>query len=97
MIFYDISEDAKRIKVANRLIEFGCYRIQRSVFVGTLKDKSVKELIQWLENFYKDALLPDDSIILLYCTDQQINNCLFIGAVPSEWSMATSPPNTLII
>jgi CRISPR-associated endonuclease Cas2 len=42
ILSYDITSDKLRLKVSKRLETLGCFRVQKSVFIGT--DFSVKEI-----------------------------------------------------
>lgn len=44
LISYDISNNRIRTTVANKLIAFGLYRIQYSVFMGFMKKKHLSQL-----------------------------------------------------
>lgn len=97
LICYDISEDSKRQKVADKLIEVGCYRLQKSVFAGDLSATLYTGLLAWLKKFHADFLQADDSVLILACTTQQLQSAVHIGAVPPDWNMLAQPPNTLIV
>lgn len=97
LLCYDISDDNKRQKVADKMLELGCYRLQKSVFAGDLSETVFKELLLWLKKFHTEALQSTDSILILTCTMQQLQSTIHIGAVPLDWGMLTLPPNTLII
>ena len=51
-VVYDISKDKTRTKVAKRCLDFGLYRVQKSVFLGDLEKNRVDEVIL----FSKDLL-----------------------------------------
>ena len=97
LICYDISDDSKRQKVADTLVAFGCYRLQKSVFAGDLSDVVFRDLFAWLKKIRTDALMPTDSVLLLSVTLPQLQGVIHLGAVPPDWVMLTQPPNTLII
>jgi CRISPR-associated endonuclease Cas2 len=94
---YDISADGPRLKVANKLLEFGCIRLQYSVFAGDLRETHLKELLAWLKTFHTNALQPTDSILILTLTLNQLKSTDTFGPAPPDWDMLTQPPNTLII
>lgn len=97
LICYDISDDTCRQKVADHLVAFGCYRLQKSVFAGDLTDAVFRELLNRLKKFRTDALMPTDSILILSVTLAQLQGSMHLGAVPPDWALLTQPPNTLII
>ncbi|MDQ7826154.1 MAG: CRISPR-associated endonuclease Cas2 [Candidatus Eremiobacteraeota bacterium] len=51
-VIYDIVENKKRTRIARECKNFGLYRVQKSVFLGTLNKNQIDEL----------ALLCDDII-----------------------------------
>ena len=44
-VVYDISKDRTRTKIANRCLDFGLYRVQKSVFLGDIEGNRVEEII----------------------------------------------------
>lgn len=97
LIAYDITDDKLRDKTANKLLELGLLRIQQSVFIGTPTAYVLKLLKKWLK---KNILITEknkDFVLLLPCTQLQLENALHYGKVPPDWDMIVYPPNTLII
>jgi CRISPR-associated protein Cas2 len=43
-IIYDISKDRTRTKIAKRCLDFGLYRVQKSVFLGDIEPNRVNEI-----------------------------------------------------
>ncbi|RJQ63774.1 MAG: CRISPR-associated endonuclease Cas2 [Desulfobacteraceae bacterium] len=62
IVSYDIVDDRKRNKAADTLKDFGT-RVQKSVFECSLKDKTLKKLMEKLKKII-DA--ETDSILLYY-------------------------------
>jgi CRISPR-associated protein Cas2 len=48
-VVYDISKDRTRTKIAKRCLDFGLYRIQKSVFLGDVPNNRVEEIILFSE------------------------------------------------
>lgn len=48
-ILYDISKDKPRTRVAKLCLEAGLYRVQKSVFLGTIERNRLDELIMQAE------------------------------------------------
>jgi CRISPR-associated protein Cas2 len=46
-VIYDISEDKTRTRVAKRCLDFGLYRVQKSVFLGEVPPNRVDEIVQF--------------------------------------------------
>jgi CRISPR-associated protein Cas2 len=44
-VVYDISKDRTRTKIAKRCLNFGLYRIQKSVFLGDIDANRVEEIV----------------------------------------------------
>jgi CRISPR-associated protein Cas2 len=44
-VVYDISKDRTRTKIAKRCLDFGLYRVQKSVFLGDLAASRVEEIL----------------------------------------------------
>jgi CRISPR-associated protein Cas2 len=44
-VVYDISKDRTRTKIAKRCLDFGLYRVQKSVFLGDIESNRVDEII----------------------------------------------------
>ena len=44
-VIYDIAEDRTRTRIARRCLDFGLYRVQKSVFLGDLESNRVEEII----------------------------------------------------
>lgn len=58
-VIYDIEKDKARTKVAKTCKNAGLYRVQKSVFLGTLEDNEFDELklrIEDLVNLEKDSV-----------------------------------------
>ena len=44
-VVYDIAKDRTRNRVARRCLDFGLYRVQKSVFLGDIEGNRVEEII----------------------------------------------------
>lgn len=44
-VIYDISDDRRRLRVARRCLDFGLYRVQKSVFLGEVPGNRVEEIV----------------------------------------------------
>ncbi|MEM2794535.1 MAG: CRISPR-associated endonuclease Cas2 [Thermofilaceae archaeon] len=51
VVAYDISDDVKRLKLANHLKALGLSRIQRSAFAGMLDSSRLRDLYRLCERF----------------------------------------------
>jgi CRISPR-associated protein Cas2 len=48
-VVYDISKDKTRTKIARRCLDFGLYRVQKSVFLGDVPPNQVEEIVLFSE------------------------------------------------
>ena len=48
-VVYDISKDKTRTKIARRCLDFGLYRVQKSVFLGDVPPNRVEEIVLFSE------------------------------------------------
>ena len=58
-VIYDISKDRTRTKIARRCLDFGLYRVQKSVFLGDVPANRVEEILLFsreLLNLETDAV-----------------------------------------
>jgi CRISPR-associated protein Cas2 len=53
-VIYDVTKDRTRTKIAKRCLDFGLYRVQKSVFLGDLAPNRVEEVVL----FSKELLDP---------------------------------------
>jgi CRISPR-associated protein Cas2 len=44
-VIYDITKDRTRTKIAKRCLDFGLYRVQKSVFLGDIEPNRINEII----------------------------------------------------
>jgi len=44
-VVYDITKDRTRTKIAKRCLNFGLYRVQKSVFLGDIEGNRVEEIL----------------------------------------------------
>ncbi len=46
-VVYDISKDRTRTKIADRCLDFGLQRVQKSVFLGDIPSNRVEEILEF--------------------------------------------------
>jgi CRISPR-associated protein Cas2 len=61
-VVYDISDDKVRNRVARRCLDFGLYRVQKSVFLGDLAPNRVEEVLL----FSRELLDPDTDSVYVF-------------------------------
>lgn len=59
---YDIVEDKPRRKIADKAIEQGLYRVQKSVFLGDIEPNLLDELLVYAE----ELIDPDDDSVYAF-------------------------------
>jgi CRISPR-associated protein Cas2 len=74
VISYDISDDRKRVKVANLLADYG-KRVQYSVFECRLDAKTLEKLIDQLEPFVEG----NDSIRVYQICESCLKKAVLLG------------------
>jgi CRISPR-associated protein Cas2 len=95
LIAYDITDDKLRTKVANRLIYCGLYRVQFSVFVGTIDDKVLQDFIAWFQNKILILATSDCSLLVVPLSIGQVKSTLSIGTKLLDYDELTGEKHTL--
>lgn len=75
-LIYDISNNKVRSKVAERCLDMGLYRVQKSVFLGDLDSNRVDEVVLFSEELLSEA--TDSMYIFPMCRDD-FDKCRIIG------------------
>lgn len=95
IICYDISVNRTRLKVANKLLEHGLFRLQYSVFVGSIPKSRLSHIQNWIENTLK--LHPNDSIAFIPISKQHLSTMRIIGKNTIDKSLILNERHTLIL
>jgi CRISPR-associated protein Cas2 len=66
-VIYDIAKDRTRTKIAKRCLDFGLYRVQKSVFLGDLAANRVDEVVLFSQELLNPA--TDAVYIFPMCRD----------------------------
>ncbi|RME95205.1 MAG: CRISPR-associated endonuclease Cas2 [Bacteroidetes bacterium] len=75
-VLYDISNDKARAKVAKHCRQAGLYRVQYSVFLGSLNANELDELGLAIEAL----IAPDTDKAYLFTMNQKdLRNCVLLG------------------
>ena len=61
-VIYDISKDKTRTKIARRCLDFGLYRVQKSVFLGDVAANRVEEIVL----FSRELLDPETDAVYVF-------------------------------
>ena len=66
-LIYDISNDRTRSKIAERCLDYGLYRVQKSVFLGDLESNRVDEVILFSKELLDET--TDSIYVFPMCKD----------------------------
>lgn len=97
LICYDIENDRLRNKTAGRLEYYGLLRLQKSVFIGEIKEGHFARLETWLGKNILPALQPHDQIAILLLGKEDMLATKHLKAIPGGWDDLLNPPTTLIL
>lgn len=75
-VLYDITEDKSRTKAAKACKKAGLYRVQYSVFLGTLDDNEKDELSVELEDLIDEE---SDSVYLFPMSKNELKQTQLLG------------------
>ncbi|BFI75720.1 CRISPR-associated endonuclease Cas2 [Sulfurisphaera ohwakuensis] len=79
IVFYDISDDGMRNRVADVLKKKGLVRVQYSVFIGDLNSARLKDVIASLRVLYRSNKEGRFSVMILPVTQAMFNQRIMIG------------------
>lgn len=98
LISYDIQNDRLRLRAAKLLLQHGLYRIQYSVFMGTVRDAAMKQLQAQLQKLQAEAAWTEaDSLLILPLHQYSRDNLYFLGKLPDDWDLIEHKMHTLIL
>lgn len=92
-VLYDIVVDRTREKAARVCLQSGLYRVQKSVFLGTLEDNSRDELVIRLESLINPAR---DSVYIFPMCRPDFTKTNLLGQAFDE-KLVTDELRTLLI
>lgn len=96
LICYDIAANGLRAKMGRRILEAGLERVNRSVYLGEIKDSDLRRLTVWLRQVMEKAA-PDDSLLILPVTQHQIWQMEMLGRNDFDIPTLTGEQHTLIL
>lgn len=94
-IMYDIENNKIRNQVAKYLIRNGCTRVQKSVFLASVKRKKFMEIYQTLKEI-NSMYDNHDSLFFVPIGEDILNNAKIVG-LNIDFEIITNTPNTLFI
>jgi CRISPR-associated endonuclease Cas2 len=92
ILSYDISNDRKRTRLAQLLLEQGCVRLQKSVFWGSdFSPKRLNTLRQKVQKRLEKDPDPNDSVLYVPIEQDYIGQMVWCGAADlvAKWQ---NPP-----
>lgn len=95
LIMYDIEDHKIRRHIAKYLIKKGCMRMQKSIYIGSVRDavfQEISEALREINQMYQN----NDSIVLLPVTPAVMQQINVLGK-NIDFRMYIKPPTVLII
>lgn len=75
-VIYDIAKDRTRTKIAKRCLDFGLYRVQRSVFLGDLQANRVEEIYLFSQELLE---IETDSVYIFSMSREEYEKVKIVG------------------
>jgi len=97
LICYDITNDSLRTRMGKKIIAAGLDRINKSVYLGVIKETALEKLESQLATLLKDKGTPTDSLILLQVNPSQIQAMRIYGENGLDQSELSGDKSTLIL
>ena len=97
LICYDIEHNYLRTKMGNTILDYGFDRINLSVYLGTIDKKTLEELEKKLVKMLKEKGKPNDSLIFLPVSPQQIQDMRVYGKNDLDKDDLAGEKSTLIV
>lgn len=97
LICYDITHNGLRTKMGRSILDSGLDRINKSVYLGTINESSLKTLEQRLTTWLKDKGGPNDSLIILPVFPQQLQEMRIYGKNDLDKEELLGQKTTLIL
>jgi len=82
LAFYDITDDGRRQKIADRLLAKGFARVQRSVYLARGGKAFAKDVVRGLARLVVDV---NDSLFVVVVPAESIRNMLAVGRTYVEF------------
>lgn len=97
LICYDIADNSLRARLAVKITAAGFDRINKSVYLGTVSERSLATLQTWLEQQMKTRAQEGDCLIILPVTVQQVQRMVVLGTDQTDREELTGSKNTIFI
>ncbi|MGM0471999.1 MAG: CRISPR-associated endonuclease Cas2 [Bacillota bacterium] len=90
---YDIVEDRPRTKIADKAIELGLERVQKSVFLGNVEETTADELLLYSEELINEE---EDSVYMFPMCQEDFKKIELLGQAFDK-AMANNEVKTLFL
>lgn len=97
LICYDITNDTLRTKIGKKILEHGLDRINKSVYLGSITESSLTALEALLSGLIRQKGEPQDSLIIIPVTAQQVQDMRVYGENGLDKDELTGDKSTLIV
>jgi len=97
LICYDITNNSLRSKIGKKIISHGLDRINKSVYLGTITDTSLKELKKIIQDAITLKGMPNDSVVIIAVANPAIQAMQVYGKNELDKDELTGVKDTLII
>ena len=97
LISYDITGDSLRTKMGRKILEHGLDRINKSVYLGSITESSLTQLEALLSGLLQQKGEPQDSLIIIPVTAQQVQEMRVHGNNELDKDELTGDKSTLIV
>lgn len=97
LICYDITGGALRTRLSKKIIASGLDRINKSVYLGTIGESSLTSLVTDLQQLMQSKSDPQDSVIILAVTVQQVQSMRVFGHNELDKDDLSGEKTTLIV
>ncbi len=97
LVCYDIENDRKRKKIADKLLEYGLERVQYSVFMGVFSTILKRRFTVWLEGILDLKEFPNDSVLIIRLSSQEVTDMIVVGNSKLDKEEIAGLKNTLFI
>ncbi len=75
-VVYDITKDRTRTRVAKRCLDFGLYRVQKSVFLGDLPPNRIEEILLFSRELLE---MKTDSVYIFPMCREDFDKVRIVG------------------
>jgi|AntRauTorckE5430_2_1112549.scaffolds.fasta_scaffold00366_12 CRISPR-associated endonuclease Cas2 len=98
LISYDITDNNLRLKAAKLILRAGAFRVQRSVFMGTLSDTTAKHTRKNLQTLSQHPRwATTDTLLILPLHDYSRKSLELLGNFETEWGLIYRELHTLVV